>query len=182
MTGKKSWAGILSTAVMCMLFWLLLTGQITELFAGRASVQVLLAGAAVSLGTALFSARFFIHSKAFFLFNPVRLVKLLAYCCFTFPVELVKANVDVAKRALSPKLPVNPGIVKVPVGLESEYAQAMLADSITLTPGTITMDIAEEDGNTWYYIHWIDVRTSEHAEAGEAIKGKLEKKIRGIWE
>ena len=42
-------------------------------------------------------------------------------------------------------------IVKVPVGPESDYGQAMLANSITLTPGTITMDAAEdEEGRTWF--------------------------------
>ena len=108
-------------------------------------------------------------------------MNLLVYCIFIFPVELVKANIDVAKRALSPKLPVNPGIVRVPVDLTSEYGQAMLANSITLTPGTITMDIAECDGQTWYYIHWIDVKSAEPAEAGEQIKGTLERGVGRIW-
>ena len=72
--------------------------------------------------------------------------------------------------------------MKVPVGLKSEYAQAMLADSITLTPGTITVDTVEEDGKDYYYIHWIDVASEDPEEAGEAIKGTLEKWVRRIWE
>ena len=39
----------------------------------------------------------------------------------------------------------------------------MLANSITLTPGTITMDIDEREGQTWYYIHWIDVQETDRA-------------------
>jgi multicomponent Na+:H+ antiporter subunit E len=77
---------------------------------------------------------------------------------------------------------VNPGIVKVPVNLKGDYAQAMLANSITLTPGTITMDIAEQGGQTYYYIHWIDVAETDREKAGKLIKGSLEKGIGRIWQ
>jgi multicomponent Na+:H+ antiporter subunit E len=178
---KTTFPAVISTAVICYIFWLLITGQIVSIFQGDPSVQVLVAGAIVSLLSGLFSARFFIHSEAGYLWNPARIVKLIAYCLVTFPVELIKANMDVATRALSPKLNINPGIVKVPVDVESEYGQAMVANSITLTPGTITMDIVEQDEKTYYYIHWIDVQTEDPEEAGEAIKGKLERGVRGIW-
>lgn len=178
---KATFPAILSTSIVCFLFWLLITGQIVAIFRGAPSVQVLIAGAVVSVCTALFSARYFIHSKAFYLFNPVKLLVLVFYSCFVFLWELTRANVDVARRALSPRLPVNPGIVKVPVDLQSEYAQAMLANSITLTPGTITMDMARENGQLYYYIHWIDVASDDPVQAGESIKGTLEKWIGRIW-
>ncbi len=181
MNVKRTLSGFLSTALLCWLFWVLITGQVTAIFTGHPSAQVLIAGAIVSLAVSWFSSRFFIHSRAFHLFRPDRLLNLLVYCICIFPVELVKANIDVAKRALSPKLPVNPGIVRVPVDLEGDYAQAMLANSITLTPGTITMDIVESEGQTWYYIHWIDVKTADPSEAGEQIKGTLERAVRRIW-
>ena len=174
-------SAVLSTALLCFLFWLLITGQVVSLFKGQASAQVLIAGAIVSIVTALFSARFFVHKKAFYLLNPVKLLSFLFYCLVIFVWELTKANIDMAKRALSPKLNINPGIVKIPVELKSEYAQAMLANSITLTPGTITMDMVEEKGKLYYYIHWIDVAETEAAKAGEAIKGTLEKWIGRIW-
>ena len=98
-----------------------------------------------------------------------------------FMWELIKANWDVAKRALNPKLPVNPGIVKVPVNLKSEYGLSTLANSITLTPGTITMDVVDQNKQTYFYIHWIDVATEDPVEAGDAIKGTLEKWIGRIW-
>ena len=178
---KISYPAVISTAVLCYLFWLLITGQIVSIFRGSPSAQVLIAGAIVSILVGLFSARFFVHESPFYLCHPGRLLTLLFYSICIFPIELLKANWDVARRALSPKLPVNPGIVKIPSELKSEYGQAMLADSITLTPGTITMDITEEEGKTWYYIHWIDVKTEDPEEAGEAIKGTLEKWIRRIW-
>ena len=178
---KAKFSAVLSTAIVCYLFWLLITGQLVELFKGEPSAQVLIVGAIISIATALFSARFFIHKNAFYLLHPVRLLTLVFYCLPIFLWELTKANIDVAKRALSPKLKVNPGIVKVPVELTSEYGQSMLANSITLTPGTITMDVVEEKGKTYYYIHWIDVASTDGKEAGDMIKGTLEKWIGRIW-
>ncbi len=171
---KTSFPAVLATFVLCWLFWILLTWSFT--------VQELAGGAVVSLAVALFSARFFIHEKAGWLFNPVKFFSMLGYWLCVFPVELVKANVDMAKRCFGGCKDINPGIVKIPVGLKSEYGQAALANSITLTPGTITMDIAEEEGQTYYYVHWIDVTAPSGEEAGEAIKGTLERGVRRVWE
>ncbi len=171
---KAKFPAVAATFLLCFGFWILLTWSF--------SVQELAAGAVVSLGVALFSARFFIHEKAFWLLNPVKFFSLIGYWCGTFFVELIKANVDMAKRCFGGCKNIQPGIVKVPVELESDYGQAALANSITLTPGTITLDIAEDQaGKTWYYIHWIDVTTEDPAEAGEAIKGRLERGIRRFW-
>ena len=180
---KASPLAVFTTALLCFIFWLLITGQIVESFQSRASMEIVIAGILVSLLAALFSARFFIHKDAVHFLRPARLLSLLGYIP-VFCAELFKANVDMARRALSPKLPIHPGIVKVPVDLKTEYGQAMLANSITLTPGTITMDIAEEEetGKVWYYIHWIDVTDTDHEKAGESIKGTLEKWVRRIWE
>ena len=178
---KTKFSAFLSAAVVCYIFWLLITGQIVSIFTGDASLQILIAGAVVSVLTALFSARFFIHEKAFYLFNPVKLFVMIVYCLIIFMWELIKANVSMALYVFGVKK-INPGIVKVETDLESEYAQSMLANSITLTPGTITMDIAEQNGKTYYYIHWIDVAARDMKEAGDGIKGTMEKWIRRIWE
>ena len=182
---KTSFPMFLSTAIVCYLFWLLISGQLASWISGSATSgetnQILVAGAFVALGAALFSAKFFIHESPFYLFNPVKLIILAFYCLVIFMIELFKANVDVAFRALNPKLPLNPGIVKVPVKLKSEYGKSMLANSITLTPGTITMDTVEQDGQDYYYIHCVDVPSEDPVEAGDAIKGTLEKWVGRIW-
>ena len=170
---KTKFPAVIATFFLCMAFWVLLTWSFT--------VQELTAGAVVSLAVALFSARFFIHEKSFWLLNPAKFFSLLYYVLIVFPIELVKANWDVAKRCYGGCKNVNPGIVKVPVDLESEYGQSMLANSITLTPGTITMNITEEDGQTYYYIHWIDVTAPSGKEAGDAIKGTLEKGVGRVF-
>ena len=135
----------------------------------------------VSAGVALFSARWFVHESPGRFFGK-QLFILIWYCVAIFPWELIKANCDMAKRALSPKLKINPGIIKVPVDVPTEYGKTMLANSITLTPGTITVDIDEHEGQTWYYIHWIDVVETDRAAAGEIIKGRMEKWLRRIWQ
>ena len=56
---------------------------------------------------------------------------------------LIKSNLNVAKCCYKGCKDVYPGIVKIPTKLKGDYAQAMLANSITLTPGTITLDIIE---------------------------------------
>lgn len=170
---QASFPALLSTFILCAFLWILFTGSF--------AVQELIVGAIVSAVVASFAARYLIHDSAFWLLHPKHFFSMLFYCIILFPWQLVKANVDVARRALSPSLPVNPGIVKIPVDLESDYGKAMLADSITLTPGTITMDITEEDGQTYYYVHWIDVKDTDGVKAGEAIKGVFEKWVRRIW-
>ncbi len=171
---KTTFSAVLSTFIVSYGFWLLLTWSVAP--------QELIVGAVVCLLVALFSARFFIHEKASWLFNPVKLITTLVFWLGVFMVELFKANVDMARRCFTGCKDVNPGIVKIPVNLKSDYAQAALANAITLTPGTITLDIIEEDGKTYYYVHWIDVTKPSGEEAGEAIKGRLEKWLGRVWQ
>jgi multicomponent Na+:H+ antiporter subunit E len=100
---------------------------------------------------------------------------LLAY----FPIflhALVLANIDVAMRVLNPKLPINPGIVRVPTQLTTPYQRLILANSITLTPGTITLEMDNED----VYIHWLAVEDGDPEQNGETIKGAMERGIMRI--
>ena len=108
---------------------------------------------------------FFIHSRAFYLFHPRRILALIVYV-FVFLKELAKANIDVALRALRPRLPLKPGIVKVPVKLGSEYAEAMLANSITLTPGTITV---AAEGNR-FTVHCLSAEMLDGIEDGVFVR------------
>ena len=179
---KTTFPAFLSTMIVCFIFWILITGMLADLIEGEGiSLQALIAGILVSGGVALFSARFFIHEHAFYLWHPKRFFIGLFYCIIVFPWELIKANCDVARRALSPSLPVNPGIVKVTTELTSDYGLSALANSITLTPGTITMDVVEEVEKNYLYIHWIDVGSTNEKKAGDMIKGRMEKWLRRIW-
>ncbi|MFB6069276.1 MAG: Na+/H+ antiporter subunit E [Halobacterium sp.] len=70
--------------------------------------------------------------------------------------ELVTANVDVAKRVLAPSMPIEPRVIEVPLRVETPFAITTIANSITLTPGTLTMDY-DDDTNT-LYVHAIEGR------------------------
>lgn len=177
---KTTFPKVVSTAIVCYVFWLLVSGGLVGIFKGQPDAPILIAGALASIIIGAFTGRFFIHKKAFFLWNPKRFVMLIIYA-FVFLWELLKANIDVAIRSFR-MLPEKSGIVKIPVDLTSEYAMSMLANSITLTPGTMTMDIAEENGQIYYYVHWINVTEEDGKKAGEKIKGTFEKWIRRIWE
>ena len=84
--------------------------------------------------------------------------------------EMTKANFDVAYRVLHPKMPINPGIVKVKTKLQSEMGKTFLANSITLTPGTFTVDLKDE----YLYIHCINVRETDIAKVTKDIVGRFE--------
>ena len=177
MQKPSKFAAWLSTFLFCLLFWLLLTLSLAP--------REIFWGVIISAIVAAFANRFLIHHKAFYLYNPVRLVLLVVYCCTVFLWEVIKANVNMAKIVLSPSLRnYQAGIIRVPGSpdVKSEYGLAMVSNCITLTPGTITMDVAEdEQGNNYYYVHWIDVAETDRDKAGEAIKGRMERWIGRIW-
>ena len=94
--------------------------------------------------------------------------------------ECLKANIDVAYRVLHPSLPINPGIVKVKTNLRTDTALTFLANSITLTPGTLTVDIDKDEGTL--YVHWIDVKAKDVESATKMVAGRFEKILIKIFE
>ena len=95
----------------------------------------------------------------------------------TFIVELIKSNLDVARRVISPKLPINPGIVEVKTKLQSKIARVILADSITLTPGTFTIEIEDDS----LFIHCIDVQSTDLEKNTQLIVEKFEKYLEVMY-
>ena len=96
---------------------------------------------------------------------------------FVFLNELVKSNLDVARRVISPKLPINPGFVEVKTELKSKLGRMILANSITLTPGTFTVELT---GDT-IFIHWLDVKSGTIKEDTADIVLKFEKYLKVIY-
>ncbi len=97
---------------------------------------------------------------------------------FVFLWECIKANLDVAYRVLHPALPVKPGIVRAKCTLKSDMGKVFLANSITMTPGTITVDIIDE----YFFVHWIYVKSTNPEEYTGRILGRFEKYIKRIFE
>lgn len=145
--------------------WLLLTASLAlpELVAGLlvASLVTLLSSShlhlldGVRLGPAL----------------PWHLLRFLV----TFFAALVQANVDMARRVLSPRLPICPGMVEVRTQLESPLGRLLLANAITLTPGTLSVDI---HGDT-ILVHWVDISPGTDIDrATSAIVHRFERHLR----
>lgn len=97
-----------------------------------------------------------------------------------FLKKCIQANMDVALRVIRPDMPINPGIVKVHTTLNSEAGLTFLANSITLTPGTLSVDIDKDE--KVLYIHWIDVKNKDPQQAGEIIVKEFEDIIRKVLE
>ena len=118
--------------------------------------------------------------------RPDMIIHFRRYVYFVFvyvPVllwECIKANVDVAYRIIHPRLPINPGIVKVKTSLQSDIALTVLANSITLTPGTMTVDIDEEEKTL--YIHWINVKDKDVEASTKYIVNRFERVLTKVFE
>lgn len=110
--------------------------------------------------------------------DPVRYFWTIVY----IPVlsyYILAANLDVVYRVLHPDMPIRPGIVRVRTSLKTLTAVTALANSITLTPGTLTVN-ATEDGIL--YIHWINVVTDDDEEAARHITKRFEWFLKRIFE
>lgn len=116
-------------AILLFAFWLLLSGKL-DLF--HLSVGVLSVGLICALNGG--------HDPFLNRVREIRWASALTYPFFLF-VNIVIANLQVAYMILHPKMPIDPVIVYFPTTLKSGAAKVILGNSITLTPGTITMDI-----------------------------------------
>jgi len=109
-------------------------------------------------------------------------IRRFLYFLYYIPIFLyycTLANLDVAYRVLHPYLPIEPGIVKVKTTLKSEVARVALANSITLTPGTMTVALTD-DG--YIYVHCIKVYSKDLEEATRRIVSRFEPILREVFE
>lgn len=139
--------------------------------------QIFIAGIVFSIvASILFVEVFTRHPHK--LFAPARYFWALCYMFLLFFYMLL-ANLDVVYRVIHPLMPIRPGIVKVKTRLKSESGRTALANSITLTPGTLTVDITD-DG--YLYIHWLVVRETDVEGASKRIVARFEPLLEKIFE
>ena len=138
--------------------------------------QHLAAGAGVSILVGLVFGGRFIEEPAK-VFQPRRWFWFLVYIP-VFTWEMTKANFDVAYRVLHPKMPIKPGIVKIRTKIRSDMGRVFLANSITLTPGTFTVDLKDDV----MYIHCIYVRHTDIEKASEWIVKPFEGLLMKIFD
>lgn len=108
---------------------------------------------------------------------PIQVFKFVFIYIPYFMLQLIKANIEVMLIVLNPSLPISPGFVKLSTNLTNDYSKLILANSITLTPGTLTIDLDGEN----VYIHWINVMGETDTERKEKIFSGFENRLRGIF-
>lgn len=152
---------ILVTAVGAFVFYLFLTWNsgavgvwsIEELITGI--VLALIAGLVAGCVTAPKSDGS--GKNPWRMLNPLRWLAFLVYLIGPFFFAMARANLDVAYRVITGRI--RPGIVRLSPGLSTDLGITLLANSITLTPGTLSVDVDEEEGDL--YVHWINVSDPE---------------------
>ncbi len=112
------------------------------------------------------------------LFSPKRWFYATLYGLRYFLVEETKTHIDVAKRIFT--LKANPGIIRIPLDVESDYGKVLVANSITNTPGTVVIDIS--DDGKWLYVHWIDVSTLDEEEIKRKVIAYFEEYAKRIFD
>jgi len=154
--------------ILSLILWLLLTFRLT--------VPNIITGSVAALICSLIFSKYYFSNVHKFL-QPHRYFWFIIYLV-VFIWACIKANFDVAFRVLHPAMPIRPGIVRVKTSLKSEFARTLLANSITMTPGTITVDIIDD----FFYIHWIYISSEDPEVYTKIIIGKFENYIKKIVE
>ena len=154
---------------VALVVWLLLTWSL--------DTQMLIAGVIASIIVAVLFHEIMPKEHKVFI-SPVRMFWLLLYVPVFFYYMLI-ANFDVVYRALHPKMPIKPGIVKIKTKLKTDSGITALANSITLTPGTLTVDLTD-DG--FLYVHWINVKSDDIELATKFIAKRFEWFLEKIFE
>lgn len=94
-------------------------------------------------------------------------------------VQIILGGVDVARRVMRVRMDISPGVVKFRTKLQDDLPIAINANSITLTPGTITLDVEEDDQGSTFWVHCISREGQESIKHSKGFVDKI-KKIYGV--
>lgn len=164
---RPSVAHFIFSIVVLTILWLLLAGTLRQ--------DELIAAAVVAvLVTLIAGPRLSVLSGV--RLTPLAPLNLVLYL-ISFLTALIRSNLDMARRVLSPSLPIRPAVVEVETQLQSSLGLMLLANSITLTPGTLTVDIIEDR----ILVHWVDCPPgADLAHTTQAISQSFERHISGF--
>ena len=143
--------------VLLFLAWIIFNGRIT--------LEIVIFGIVIAAAVFAFMCKFMDYSikKELRLYKKVP--EFLKYV-FLLVKEIIKANMAVIKMILTRREVTEPTLVKVHTDLKSETAKVMLANSITLTPGTITVSMEDDT----LLVHCLDKSLSEGMEDSDFVK------------
>jgi len=150
-----------------MLIWVIANGTLAR--------DTLIAGVVISAAIALAFASF-ARVYSVIRWSPKVIFYYLLYLG-VFLIELTKANLNVMRLVFSPRIEIEPGIVEIKTKLKSPIGRLALANSITLTPGTLVVDIKDDS----LFIHWINVSATDPVAATEEISARFEKYLKVVY-
>ncbi len=145
------------------MFWFLLV--LWLILNGRLSVEVIALGILISAAICFFAAKYMDYSFKMEARILMRVPGFIRYC-FLLLFEIIKANLDVMRLILSPRLEPEPQLIRVHIPLKTGLGRVILANSITLTPGTITVSLKDDV----YTIHCLDRELGEGIEDSSFVR------------
>ncbi len=162
------------SVIRILITFLILFG-IWLLFTFRLKTYSVIAGLAGSFAIALITYRVFIpaHEASRHSFLPRPLFFLIFFMVLIF--QLYASSFKMLKTML--RKDASPRIVHFRTRLRSDLARMILSNSITITPGTITLDLNDDH----LTVHWYFCNTIHSKLAGETVKGQIENHIRRVW-
>ncbi len=142
------------TTIATFVTYLVLTAGSGNL--GFWSLEEIIMGIFLSVIVGAITRNYLCKSRNYRMLNPLRWLLFIVYGFGPFFFAMAKANLDVAYRVITGKI--RPGIVKIDPKLKTDYGITFLANSITLTPGTLSVDVGDDNV---LYVHWINVPEGE---------------------
>lgn len=170
MTAETKWAAVrvVITTLYLMLGWVLFTGTLHR--------ETLLLGVAFALITALATYdSFIVESEASWKSLLPRVHWAIAFVVLLL-FSVYRSSFQTAWLIIRRRH--NPRVVHFRTRLRSDIARAAMATSITVTPGTVTLEMNEDH----LIVHWMNATTSHSRQAGTLIKGRLETALQRLWE
>jgi multicomponent Na+:H+ antiporter subunit E len=108
-----------------------------------------------------------------------RVIKALGLCLL-FAKELLLSNIRVAKDVLSPRPRIRPVVIAVPLSLKSDLGITLLGNLITLTPGTISLDVSPD--RAWLFVHSLYLDNDDQEAFVASIKNGFERLVAEVCE
>ena len=156
----------------CYLVWCLLNWQ--------PGWQALVLGLPVAALVTWLTLDLPVGTSCVMLLEPSRFWYFFAWYLPVYWWESFKANLDVAYRVLHPSLPIRPAVVRIQTELKTDLALTVLANSISLTPGTTSIDVAQERGVL--YVHCMAVSPTDAEGEATVIVQRLTRILKKVFE
>ena len=146
------------------------------IFNGRVTLEIIIAGALISFVLDMFVKKILkINFSGASFFNVLKLFPDALFYVIVLIIEIIKANLSITKLVLAPQIEVEPCLVKFTTPLKTQAARVALANSITLTPGTITVSL---EGNE-FLVHALNKEIADGLENSlfERILKRMERRV-----